>query len=280
MIRIITDSTCDLSPARQRELNVEVAPLSVHFGEEVFRDGVDLSNGAFYERLRAVENALPTTAQVNPEEFAARFRAHVERGDQVVGIFLSSLLSGTCQSACIARDMVDEDKIHVVDSGTVTFALGLLVEQAAVLRDQGKSAGEIAQAVEALSKRLRFYAVVETLKYLKLGGRISGATAVVGGLLGITPILNIRDGVVEAAGKSRGRKGAYAWMEAKLKEEPADLSLPVAFGHSDAPGVMAECEGYFLEKLAGARVRESDIGAVVGTHAGPGCAGIAYFVKE
>lgn len=279
MVRIITDSTCDLSPKRLGELGVEAAPLSVHFGAESFRDGVDLSNGAFYQRLRGAET-LPTTAQVNPEEFAARFRAHVEAGDQVVGIFISSLLSGTCQSAGIAREMVDGDNIFVVDSGTVTFALGLLVERAAVLRDQGRSAGEIAGEVERLSKRLRFYAVVETLKYLKMGGRISAATAVVGGMLGITPILNIRDGVVEAAGKSRGRKGAYQWMEKKIAAEPIDTSLPVAFGHSDTPAVMAECEAYFMERFHGLDIRESDIGAVVGTHAGPGCAGIAYFVQE
>lgn len=279
MIRIITDSTCDLSPARQKELGVEVAPLSVHFGEETYRDGVDLTNEAFYDKLRAAEE-LPKTSQVNPDEFALRFRGHVDNGDEVVGIFISSLLSGTYQSAAIAADMVDEDKVHVVDSGTVTFALGLLVEQAARLRDAGLGGKEIAEQVVKLSKRLRFYAVVETLKYLKMGGRISAATAMVGGMLGITPILNIRDGVVEAAGKSRGRKGAYQWMEKKVAEEPVDLALPVAFGHSDAPAVMAECEGYFMERIAGMDVRESDIGSVVGTHAGPGCAGIAYFVKE
>lgn len=279
MIRIITDSTCDLPPKRQKELGVEVAPLSVHFGPESFRDGVDLTNADFYARLRQAEE-LPTTAQVNPEEFAARFRAHIDNGDQVVGIFISSLLSGTCQSALIARDMVDEDHIFVVDSGTVTFALGLLVERAAALRDQGLSAGEIAKEVEKLSGRLRFYAVVETLKYLKMGGRISAATAVVGGMLGITPILNIRDGVVEAAGKSRGRKGAYQWMEKRLAAEPVDTSLPVAFGHSDTLAVMAECEAYFMERVHGMDIRESDIGAVVGTHAGPGCAGIAYFARE
>ncbi len=278
MIRIITDSTCDLSPARQKELGVEVAPLSVHFGEETYRDGVDLTNEAFYNKLRAAEE-LPKTSQVNPDEFALRFRGHVDNGDEVVGIFISSLLSGTYQSAAIAADMVDEDKVHVVDSGTVTFALGLLVEQAAKLRDAGLGGKEIADRVEKLSKRLRFYAVVETLKYLKMGGRISAATAMVGGMLGITPILNIRDGVVEAAGKSRGRKGAYQWMEKKVAEEPMDLDLPVAFGHSDAPAAMAECEGYFMERIAGMDVRESDIGSVVGTHAGPGCAGIAYFVK-
>lgn len=279
MVHIITDSTCDLSPKRQEELGVEVAPLSVHFGPESFLDGVDLTNEDFYSRLRQAE-ALPTTAQVNPEDFAARFRSRVEQGDQVVGVFISSLLSGTCQSAAIARDMVDSNNIYVVDSGTVTFALGLLVERAAALRDEGRTAGEIAAELERLSKRLRFYAVVETLKYLKMGGRISAATAVVGGMLGITPILNIRDGVVEAAGKSRGRKGAYQWMEKRMAEEPVDTSLPVAFGHSDAPAVMAECEAYFMERVHGMDIRESDIGAVVGTHAGPGCAGIAYFAHE
>lgn len=279
MIRIITDSTCDLSTARQKELGVEVVPLSVHFGEETYRDGVDLTNQAFFEKLQVAEE-LPKTSQVNPDEFALRFRAHVDNGDEVVGIFISSLLSGTYQSAAIARTIVDETRVHVVDSGTVTFALGLLVEQAARMRDGGMGGAEIAAQVEKLSKRLRFYAVVETLKYLKMGGRISAATAMVGGMLGITPILNVRDGVVEAAGKSRGRKGAYQWMEKKVAEEPMDLALPVAFGHSNAPAVMAECEGYFMERIAGMDVRESDIGSVVGTHAGPGCAGFAYFVKE
>ncbi len=279
MVRIMTDSTCDLSPERQKALGVEVVPLSVHFGAESFRDGVDLSNAEFYERLRGAET-LPTTAQVNPEEFISRFQAHVGAGDQVVGIFLASQLSGTCQSALIARGIVDEANIFVVDSTTVTFGLGLLVEMAARLRDAGLSAPEIAAQVEQLAGRLRFYAVVGTLKYLKMGGRISGTAAVVGGMLGITPILNIRDGVVEAAAKSRGRKAAYQWMEKRLEAEPADPALPVSFGHSDSPELMAECEDYFRERISGMEVLESDIGSVVGTHAGPGCAGIAYFVKE
>ena len=279
MVQIVTDSTCDLSKERQEALGVEVVPLSVHFGEESFLDGVDLTNEEFYRRLRASET-LPTTAQVNPEEFARRFQAHVDRGGEVVGLFIASELSGTCQSAMIARDMVDEDHIFVVDSKTVTFGLGLLVEMAARLRDRGLSAREIAEELEKLKERLRFYAVVETLKYLKMGGRISGTAAVVGGMLGITPILNIRDGVVEAAAKSRGRKGAFQWMEKKLQEEPADLSLPVSFGNADSPDIMAECEAALVASVPGAEALESSIGSVVGTHAGPGCAGIAYFVKE
>ena len=279
MVQIITDSTSDLSKARQEALGVEVAPLSVHFGEESFLDGVDLTNEAFYVRLRATQ-ALPTTAQVNPEEFVRRFQAHRDRGDDVVALFIASKLSGTCQSAMIAREMVDPDHIFVIDSDTVTFGLGLLVEMAARLRDQGLSAREIAEELERLKARQRFYAVVETLKYLKMGGRISGAAAVVGGMLGITPILNIRDGVVQAAGKARGRKAAYQWMEKKIAAEPVDTSLPVSFGHADAPQIMAECEAYFQARIPGMEVLESSIGSVVGTHAGPGCAGISYFVKE
>ena len=154
MVRILTDSTSELSAARQAELGVEVAPLTVHFGEETFRDGVDITNHTFYDRLRRAE-ALPVTAQVNPEEFVNRFRTHVEAGDEVVGIFLSSLLSGTFQSASIARDIVDETHIFVVDSGAVTFGLGLLVEYAVMLRDQGRSAARIAAEVQAISGRVR-----------------------------------------------------------------------------------------------------------------------------
>lgn len=277
MIRIITDSTCDIPRERQEALGIEVVPLSVHFGPETFQDGVEISNKEFYDRLRKAE-ALPTTSQVNPEEFAERFRRHVDKGDQVLGIFISSLLSGTCQSAAIATGMVDEENIRVLDSGTVTFALGLLVERAVALRDQGLPLGALADQIAEESKRVRLLAVVDTLKYLKMGGRISGAAAVVGGMLGITPILNVKDGVVEAAAKARGRKAAFQWMENQLKKEPADLGMPIGFGHSDAPAVLEECRNFFLQRLEGADWRESDIGSVVGTHAGPGAAGIAYFV--
>lgn len=279
MIRIFTDSTSELGLQRQKELDVEVVPLTVHFGQESFRDGVDLTNKAFYARLRTAQE-LPHTAQVNPEEFADRFRVYVEQGDDIVGIFLSSRLSGTCQSAMIARQILGETHIHIVDSTTVTFGLGLLVEMAARLRDEGKSAAGIVAELETLIPRLRLYAVVDTLKYLKMGGRISAATAMVGGVLGVTPILNVRDGVVEAAGKSRGRKGGYQWMAKKLEAEPMDTSLPVAFGHTDAPEVMAECEDFFRALIPDIDIRELEIGSVVGTHAGPGAAGLAYFVQK
>lgn len=280
MIRILTDSTCDLTPDQRKDLAVEVIPLRVHFGQEVYRDGVDITNADFFARLRTADT-LPHTSQVNPDEFVTFFRPYLEAGDEVVGIFLSSKLSGTFQSARIAADELGDPKgLHLVDSGAVTFGLGLLVAMAARYRDAGMTAGDIAVSLAALSPRLRLYAVVETLKYLKMGGRISSATAVVGGMLGVTPILSVQDGVVEAAGKSRGRKGAFQWMEKRLEAEPMDPSLPMAFGHTDAPEAMAAIKDYFLPLLHTQDILEGPIGAVIGTHAGPGATGFAYFVKE
>ena len=279
MIRIFSDSTCDLSAQRQKELNVEVIPLRVHFGEETFRDGIDLTNEEFYTRLRAAQE-LPHTSQANPDEFVERFKPFVEQGDEIVGVFLASQLSGTCQSAMIAAQTLGEDRVHIVDSTSVTFGLSLLVELAARLRDENKTAREIVAGLEAYIPRLRLYAVVETLKYLRMGGRISAATAMVGGVLGVTPILKVQDGVVEAVGKSRGRKGGYQWMAARVAEEPVDTALPVAFAHTNAPELMAECEAFFQPLIPGMDIREGDIGSVIGTHVGPGATGIAYFAKE
>lgn len=279
MIRILTDSTCDLTGDQRKALGVDVIPLRVHFGDETYQDGVDITNADFFARLRTAET-LPHTSQINPDEFVSFFRPYLDAGDEVVGIFLSAKLSGTFQSACIAADELGSKNLHLVDSNAVTFALGLLVEMAARYRDAGLSAADIAAAVTALSPRLRLYAVVETLKYLKMGGRISSATAVVGGMLGVTPILSVRDGVVEAAGKSRGQRGAFQWTEKRLEAEPADLSLPMAFGHTDAPQAMEAIKAHFLPLCPTQDILEGPIGAVIGTHAGPGATGLAYFVKE
>ena len=198
MIELITDSTSDISPALAEQLGVRVLPLVVNFGEESFLDGVGISNGEFYERLRNVET-LPTTSQINPEAFAAVFQEVIDRGNQAVGVFVSSELSGTFQSAMIAKDMVDGDAIHLVDSRGVAISLRLLIHEAMDLRERGCSAQEIQQELERLRDKIRLFAVVDTLKYLKMGGRISAATAVVGGVLGISPIVAVEGGKVLSA---------------------------------------------------------------------------------
>lgn len=277
VIHILTDSTADLSPQQAADWGVEVLPLSVHFGEETFLDGVELSPAAFFERLAQVET-LPTTSQIPPDVFVKVFEERLAAGDQVLGLFISSQMSGTCQSAMIAKGMVDSPDIRIIDSRAVTMALGLLVRVACQLRDEGLSLEELSRRVEELTHRVRLLAAVDTLKYLKMGGRISAATAVVGGILGITPIIAVQNGIVESVGKARGRAAAFSWIREELARRPADLSLPVFFGHTNAPKTLEEIMDFFASWHADApAVHTTDIGSVVGTHVGPGAAGFAYF---
>ena len=281
MVRIITDGTSDMSLRRGAELNVDVIPMRVFFGEESFRDGVDITREEFFARL-ASSQELPTTSQLSPDDFLELFQKYVDQGDQVVGIFLSTELSGTCQSACIARDMVEGGEIHIVDSRTVTFGLALLVEEAARMRDEGLSAAQIAEAVEQLARRTRLLAIVDTLTYLKKGGRISAATAAVGGLLGIKPIVAVDSrGTVEAVGKARSMASGLEWIARHIEQAPADPAYPVAYGHSNSPERVAPCMEALRDVLPQGRPPlMGSIGAVIGTHVGPGAVGVAYIAAE
>lgn len=279
MIELITDSSSDISPELAQRLGVKVLPLTVHFGEESFRDGLDISNGEFYGRLRRAET-LPTTSQVNPEVFTQEFGRALEQGKTVIGIFISSELSGTCQSALIAKDTLDSEDIFVIDSRSVALSLMLLVSEASRLREEGVSAQEIVRELLDAREKVRLYAVVDTLKYLKMGGRISAATAMVGGVLGVSPIVAVQDGKVVSAGKVRGRKAGIQWIRERAEEEEMDLSRSVVLGHTDSPqavDMMKQALEQMLEQTPG--IFYSDIGAAVGTHVGPGAVGISYFVK-
>ncbi|MEG1682927.1 MAG: DegV family protein [Oscillospiraceae bacterium] len=273
MIQLITDSTCDMERDEAARLGVTLVPLSVLFGQESFQDGIDISKGDFYGKL-AVADSLPTTSQVNPDAFVSLFQQAVQQGDSVVGIFLSSKLSGTFQSAVIARDMVGGD-IHLVDSGTVTVGLGLLVRLAVQLRESVPDAGALAAELTALTPRVRLVALVSTLKYLKMGGRISAATAVVGGLLGISPMVSVADGVITPIGKVRGAPAGLAFFDDFLEKNPRAEEFPVGFAHSRCPDEVAALRAHcaFPHSFC------DEIGSVIGTHAGPGAYGLAYLTK-
>ncbi|MBC8536034.1 DegV family protein [Feifania hominis] len=278
-IQIITDSTCDLSPEQAAALGVTVVPLRVRFGEREYIDGVELTKAQFYQLL-SESRELPTTSQINPDAFEALFRQVVERGDEVLGVFLSGELSGTFQSAVIARELVGAQHIHLVDSGSVTLGLALLLEQAAHLRDEGQSAKQIAVRLEELRGRLSLYAMVDTLKYLKMGGRLSGGAAAIGGLLGIKPIVTALDGKIEAVAKARGKAAALAWIAEKVAGEKMDPALGISFAHSCNPELMHELRDRIEQVCELPSSFAVEIGSVVGTHAGPGCVGIAYFRGE
>ena len=279
MIQIITDSTCDLSPELVQQLGIHVIPLSVCFGSETYIDGVTIDKETFFAKLAEVEQ-LPTTSQPNPAAMLDCMEPLLEQGDEIVGIFLSSKLSGTYQSATIAADMADSDRIHLVDSLNATFGLGLLVMIAARARDEGKTAAQIVEIVEDAKSRLRVIAFVDTLKYLQMGGRISAATAVVGSLLGINPLISIIDGAVESIGKARGRKGAYRHLKTLFEQETMDTSFPVFFGATNDPEAMNDLEAALTPSFGQpVEVFHSEIGSAIGTHVGPGAAGIAYIAK-
>ena len=278
MIKIITDSTCDMTAQRLKELDIEMVPLTVHFGDNAYADKRDLDNKTFYQMLRQA-SSLPTTAQVNPADFEAVFRRHIENGHTVVGLFLSSQLSGTVQSANIAAELMGSSNIHVIDSLTTTLGLNLMLEHAAMRRDAGVTAAELAAELEALASKVLIYAVVDTLKYLKMGGRLSAASAAIGGFLGISPVISLNGGLVEAVGKGRGKAAAYAKMGALYRAAEPDLTYPISVGHADTPGETARV----LEALTGVydpkRVIENEIGSIIGTHVGPGAAGVAFIRK-
>ena len=278
-IKIVTDSTSDISKELKEKLDIDIVPLSVIFGDKKYTEGIDLTNEQFYDMLSKAKD-LPTTSQVNPDGFFDLFKGYTDAGHDVIGIFISSKLSGTCQSAVIAKEMVGSDKIHIVDSNSATFGLSLLVFEAVKLRDEGISAQKISTHLDDLKSKIKFLAVVDTLKYLRMGGRLSSSAAVLGGMLHVKPLVSIINGEVKAVGKERGQKAAFANILETLKKEPPDNSYTISFGHSNAPELMQSFIDFLSAEVSLEPMQKGDIGCVIGTHAGPGCVGLAYIPKN
>lgn len=278
MIRIITDSSSDITVEEAQKLGVELVPLHVIFGNDVFMDGVDITHDEFYQKLEKCEE-LPKTSQMNPAGFVQIFEKYIEQGDEIVGIFLSSKLSGTYQSSVIASQMLETDKIHIVDSLNASVGLAVLVREAVKLRESGKNACEIKEEIEKLVKKVRLVAVIDTLKYLKMGGRLSATSALVGGVLGITPVISVIDGAVEVLAKTRGQKKSIRFMMDYMNDNMPDEEHVIDFGYTriikNLDNFKASCMPNF--KLGEDSTRE--IGAVIGTHIGPGAFGVAYIAK-
>ena len=278
-LRILTDSACDIDLSLQDSLDLKILPLKVFFGEKSFVEGENLTKDAFY-RMLAVSPELPKTAQINPTDFEEVLRPWVEAGDEVLILPLSRELSGTYQSALLAREAFPDAPIYVVDTLAVTFGQALLVRAALEMRDRGLRAEDIFKAVTALVPRVRLYAVIDDLKYLRLGGRLSSAGAVMGTLLGIKPLVHIEEGKVVSLAKARGHKAGSQMILERVREEGVDQDYPVYFGHSNAPAMMEELAELIRSACALPQTYESAIGPVVGTHAGPGCTGIAFIAKK
>jgi len=277
---IVTDSAADLPPDVALERGIAVVPLLTNFGAESYRVGVDLSADEFWAKLTAPGAPFPTTAAAAPGVFEETYGTRFTGGaDSVVAIHVASTLSATMKSAQIARDALPEREIIIVDSWSASGGLGLLALLAADLRDQGLSGPAIAQALAGRIGDLRLYVVVETLDYLRRGGRISGAQAALGTLLSVKPIITIGEGKVEQVDRVRTRGKARQRLLDLLTTDPVER---VFILHGEAPDVR-DFAAQLRARLPGAvpdeRVVTSLIGASVGAHLERGCVGAAILLR-
>jgi len=279
-IRIITDSASDLTFLRRKELTI--LPMTITFGNAVFQDGVSLSHREFYEKLMG-EKSLPVTSQINPAQFEAAFRTAVERGEDVIAIVLSSKLSGTYQSACIAAED-HPGRVFVVDSLNATVGEAILVQRAIQLMDAGLDAPAIAALLTKERKQIRLVALLDTLEYLQRGGRLSKSAAIVGGILSIKPVVAVVEGEVKVLGKARGAKnGSNLLIQQIQSTSGIDFDRPFLLGYTGLDDRLLQkyiSDSAALWEGRAQSLPQCTVGATIGTHVGPGAIAVAFFCKE
>ena len=275
-VRIITDSTVDVSRASAERLTR--VPLRIYFDTEEFVDGITISHHQFYEKL-VTSPVLPTTSQPTPAAFEAVFEEITAAGDTAVVLTISSKLSGTYQSACIAAE--DFDNVYVVDTLHAATGAGCLAEYALQLADQGLDAKTIADTLTQHRDKLRLFAVLDTLEYLKKGGRISGTVAFVGGMLSIKPVIGINDGLVGMVAKARGAKQGIATLISEIEKTGGiDTTKPFLLGYTgNDPSGVADFEAKANYLWNEQKVATTQLCSVVGTHVGPGAVAVAFFAN-
>ena len=281
-IQIMTDSASDISQELAAKWNIRVIPLKIYFGEEEYLDGVTLSNRAFYEKL--VETDVPPkTSQIPPYEYEQLFAEAVKAGDEVICFCLSSGVSGSYQSACIAaKDF--QDRVTVIDTKQFCISEYIIVQQACRYRDAGLPAKEIVSRIREELKDAHVIAVFNTLEYLKLGGRLSAASAFAGNLLSLKPVLTIEDGVVKVLGKARGSKNSNnLLMQFVEKTGGIDFEKPVCLAYA---GFSDEVLRKYMQDSARLyagneeKLQIAKVGATIGTYSGPGAIALAFFTKK
>lgn len=280
MIRIITDSAADLTAQDLAHPGVYVVPMAITFEDgSSIEDNGHMTKDEFFQRL-ASDSKLPRTSQPSPAAFMEAYADAELDGDEVIVITVGQKLSGTYQCAVMAANDVDTP-VYVVDSETATQGEAVILREALRLRDMGLSAQQIVDVLERFKKRVRIVAVVDSLKHLQKGGRVSAAVAIVGGALGIKPVISLYESTVKLAGKGRGRPGALVSMFKQLDEMGGiDTNYPCVVLYSDEKQMAAPVHYYLTQNLKLEGVRTSQIGATIGTHVGPRATGIVFVAKE
>ena len=278
-IRIVIDSTSDVTDEIIQKYNIKMVPLTVNFEKESFLDKVELNSKEFFEKLEAAEK-LPTTTLVSPGAFVEAFSEILMDGDQVLGLFLASEFSGTYDSARMAKNMIGSDDIQIIDTRSVCLGAFALILEAIELVHQNKTIEEIVEELERLKEKIVAVAALDTLKYLEKGGRLSKGQAVVGSLLSIKPIIEIRDGKISVIEKIRGKNKTIKWFDEWIEKNNYDLSdKPVLLFHGKAYEQLKLLREAIEDKYKIKNIIEQEVGAVIGTHSGPGVLGIGFVNK-
>lgn len=279
-IRIITDSASDILPSYRED--VTVLPLTISFGEKQYLDGVNLSHREFYEKLIEGDE-LPVTSQINPSQFEEAFRRAVDAGEAVVVVTLSSKLSGTYQSAVIAAQSFP-GKVWVVDSENAALGEAILVKRGVQLMEKGLDAPAIAELLDREKKDIRLVALLDTLEYLRRGGRLSASAAFVGGLLSIKPVITLREGEVRVLGKARGsRNGNNLLMEEIQKTNGIDFQRPFLLAYTGLSDDLLQKYISDSRQLWDGQTSElpvTTIGGTIGAHVGPRAVAVAFFQRS
>ncbi|MBN3435691.1 fatty acid-binding protein DegV [Clostridium botulinum] len=275
-IKIITDSTADLPKNIIEKYDIEVIPLFVSFGDKVYKDGVDIKLEQLFTKIEK-ENVFPQTSQVNPQRFYEYYKKYIDKGYSIISIHISSKMSGTYQSACLAKDMLDSDNITVIDSNNVTSGLGLLVIKACKLKDEGLSMEEIVKGVKETIPHIKSVLAFETLDYLVKGGRLSKTAGFIGNVLGIKPILAVENGEMVVKDKVRGSKKAIRAIFEYIGKLGLKQGKPCVLLHVQNKDIL----GTLRENLNQdeANFIECTVGCVVGIYAGPRACGI-FFIED
>ena len=275
-IKIITDSTLDLPVELIREKNIEVLPLLINFGEESYLDGVEITTKEMIDKINAT-GILPTTAQVTPNRFEETFKKYLDEGYKIVALTLSSDMSGTYQSACIAKDMLESDDIVVIDSRNVTSGLGLLVLKACELRDKGLGIKEIEEEILKAIPKVKSSLNFESLENLVRGGGLSKTAGTIGSVLGLRLILEIKDGKMSVKDKVRGSKIALKKLISDFESVDVDFDSPIVLLELLNEDVYEGLKIYFQEKNI--NYIDAKVGCTVGIHSGIKPCGIFFFEK-
>jgi len=275
-LAIVTDSVSDISPKIAKELDIKVVPLTVIFGTEQFLDGIELSNAEFFKKLETDPNH-PSTSQPSPEAFVKTYEKLLKEGYEILSVHVSAKLSGTINSAEQAIKTIDTNKIKIIDTGSASMAQGLVAMSAARAAKNAKSLDELADIAESTAKKTTVFVAMDTMEFLKRGGRIGKARAMLGSILNIKPIITTNDGEIVPHSRARTIKKAISSMINDMGEK--DQIIEVAVLHSTTPDLAKDVMTQINAQNLNNAGTITEIGPVVGTHAGPGCLAIAFTTK-